>query len=127
MAKMTATTRPAEICQALLSALEGADGRRRQRKRDQTPDTIGLAIKRQLLEVVVKEDPAPEIFEEWLLEYTLSNNATGDVSAMARAVFEEWRLAHSLDEFKSWLERGAPSEDAVPTEGSPLSARARNP
>jgi hypothetical protein len=123
---MTATIRPAEICQALLSALEAADGRRKRRKRDQTPDTIGLTIKRQLLEQVVKEDPTPEAFEEWLLRYTLRNNGTGDVSSMARAVFEEWRLAHSMDEFKSWLDRGAPSDDAVPTRESPLPARIRN-
>jgi hypothetical protein len=32
--------------------------------------------------------------------------------AMARAVFEEWRLVHSLGDFRVWLERGAPSEDA---------------
>ena len=38
--------RPAEVCAALLAALEAAEGRRRSRKRDQTPDAIGLAIKR---------------------------------------------------------------------------------
>jgi hypothetical protein len=109
-----------------LSALEAADGRRKRRKRDQTPDTIGLNVKRQLLEDIVKEDPAPEAFEEWLLRYTLINDATGAVGAMARAVLEEWRLAHSLNEFKSWLERGAPSEDAVPTGESPFPTRLRN-
>jgi hypothetical protein len=31
---------------------------------------------------------------------------------MARAVFEEWQLAHSLREFRAWLEQGAPSADA---------------
>jgi hypothetical protein len=31
---------------------------------------------------------------------------------MARAIFEEWGLAHSMNEFKSWLDRGAPSADA---------------
>jgi hypothetical protein len=31
---------------------------------------------------------------------------------MARAVFEEWRLAHALGEFRLWLEQGAPSDDA---------------
>jgi hypothetical protein len=34
--------------------------------------------------------------------------------AMARAVFDEWRLAHSLGEFRTWLEHGAPSDDAPP-------------
>jgi hypothetical protein len=106
--------RPSEVCKALLAALEASDGRRRRRKRDQTPDTIGLTIKRELLERAVHEDPEPDRFEEWLLSYSLSCNesARGGTSAMARAVLDEWRLAHSMDEFKSWLERGAPSDDA---------------
>jgi hypothetical protein len=32
---------------------------------------------------------------------------------MARAVFEEWRLAHALGEFRVWLAKGAPSDDAT--------------
>jgi hypothetical protein len=107
--------RPAEVCKALLAALEAAEGRRRRRKRDQTPDTIGLTIKREILERVVQEDPPAEVFEAWLLNYSKSYQtgaATGAVSAMARAIFEEWRLAHSLGEFKDWLDQGAPSDDA---------------
>jgi hypothetical protein len=103
--------RPAEICKALLAALQAAEGRRRKRKRDQTPDTIGLTIKRELLLRVVAEDPDPEAFEGWLLDYAL-RASSGAVSAMARTVFEEWRLAHAMTEFKDWLERGAPSDDA---------------
>ena len=107
--------RPAEVCQALLAALDAADGRRRKRKRDQTPDAIGLSIKRALLEHAVQDDPNPESFEEWLLNYPLRHAGTdssGAVSAMARSVLEEWRLAHSLNDFRVWLERGAPSDDA---------------
>jgi hypothetical protein len=107
--------RPAEICKALLAALEASEGRRRKRKRDQTPDTIGLTIKRQLLERAVEDDPAPEAFEQWLLDYSLAGKhqaTSGSVSAMARIVLEEWRLTHTLSEFKDWLERGAPSDDA---------------
>ncbi len=91
--------RPADVCRALLAALEAAEGRRKRRKRDQTPDAIGLALKREILERVVEDDPAPEMFEGWLLSY-------------ARAVLDEWRLAHSLGDFKAWLDRGAPSDDA---------------
>lgn len=127
MANVTNIIRPAEFCQALLSALEAADGRRRQRKRDQTPDTIGLAIKRQLLEQAVKEDPPSEAFEEWLLQYTVVSNSTGAIAAMARAVFEEWRLAHSMNEFKAWLDRGAPSEDALQITQLPVTSRGTNP
>jgi hypothetical protein len=114
--------RPAEICQALLAALEASEGRRKKRKRDQTPDAIGLAIKRQLLQQVVQDDPSPDAFEEWLLRYcerTGTGNSSGSVLAMARTVLDEWRLAHSLDEFKSWLDRGAPSDDAAPDVSSP--------
>ena len=41
--------RPADVCRALLAALDASDGRRRKRKRDQTADAIGLALKRTLL------------------------------------------------------------------------------
>ena len=107
--------RPSEVCQALLAALDAADGRRRKRKRDQTPDSIGLSIKRSLLERAVQDNPSPEAFEEWLLDYPqkcATLESSGAVSAMARAVLEEWRLAHSLEEFRVWLEQGAPSDDA---------------
>lgn len=106
--------RPAYICRALLAALEASEGRRRKRKRDQTADAIGLAVKRNLLERAVADDPAPDDFEQWLLDYPPTCTAPGEVGpalAMARAVFEEWRLAHSLDEFRWWLEVGAPSQD----------------
>ena len=107
--------RPADVCKALLAALDAADGRRRKRKRDQTPDTIGLSIKRILLERAVQEDPDPDAFDEWLLNYPArytGPDSSGAVSAMARSVLEEWRLAHSLPEFRVWLEQGAPSDDA---------------
>ena len=107
--------RPADVCKALLTALEASEGRKRKRKRDQTPDTIGLSIRRSLLERAVREDPSPEAFAEWLLRYPINCDTpqwAGAVSAMARAVLEEWRLAHSLDGFRAWLEHGAPSDDA---------------
>lgn len=108
--------RPAEVCRALLAALEAAEGRRRSRKRDQTADTFGLAIKRALLERVVVEDPAPDAFEAWLLHYPLTCPAEelrGPARAMARAVFDDWRLANASGEFRRWLEQGAPSDDAA--------------
>jgi hypothetical protein len=108
------TLRPAEVCRALLAALEASEGRNRKRKRDQKPDTIGLSIKRSLLARAVEEDPSPDAFEEWLLNYPLKcamPESAGAVSAMARVVLEEWRLAHSMEEFRVWLEKGAPSDD----------------
>jgi len=124
------TPRPAEVCKALLAALEASEGRRRRRKRDQTPDAIGLSIKRDLLQRAVQDDPPPEAFEEWLLNYSLSCNgqvSAGAISAMARTILEEWRLAHSMAEFKAWLDRGAPSEDAdaAPVRNSTTEDKAR--
>jgi len=116
--------RPADVCRALLAALEASEGRRRKRKRDQTADAIGLAVKRDLLQRVVEDDPRPDAFEEWLLNYPPTISApelAGPAFAMARAVFDEWRLAHSLAEFRLWLERGAPSDDA--TDGHPDNGR----
>lgn len=110
-----AVCRPADVCRALLAALEAAEGRRRQRKRDQTADAIGLGVKRDLLQRAVRDDPQPDAFEAWLLEYPMtctSPELAGPAFAMARAVFDEWRLANSLGAFRRWLERGAPSDDA---------------
>ena len=110
-----APLRPAAFCRALLAALDASDGRRRQRKRDQRPDAFGLGVKRDLLERAIAEDPAPEEFEQWLLNYPMTCNApelAGPALAMARAVFEEWQLAHSRGAFRTWLEQGAPSDDA---------------
>ena len=112
---MVPAIRPAQVCKALLAALEASEGQRKRRKRDQTPDAIGLRVKRELLERAVKANPEPEAFEEWLLEYSRTGVAAelaGPAAAMARAVFDEWRLAHSLGEFREWLDRGAPSADA---------------
>ena len=107
--------RPADVCKALLAALEASEGRRRKRKRDQTPDAFGLGVKRALLQRAVEDDPQPDGFEEWLLNYPLSCKAelAGPAFAMARAVFDEWRLAHTLGEFRLWLELGAPSDDTT--------------
>ena len=104
------TARPAVICRELLAALEASEGRRRRRKRDTTPDAIGLGIKRALLEGAVAEDPEAADFERWLLERCLAaGGETGAMRAMALEVLAEWRLASSLPAFGDWLDHGAPS------------------
>jgi hypothetical protein len=107
------TLRPADVCRYLLAALDASEGRRRRRKRDTTPDSIGMAIKRTLLEDTVREDPEPDAYEGWLVERCVTpDGASGPVRAMALDVMAEWEMARRSDEFRSWLERGAPSEDA---------------
>ena len=106
--------RPGEVCRELLAALDASEGRRRRRKRDTTPDAIGLAIKRDLLERAVAADPEPDQFEGWLQEQCLAaGGSEGGVRAMALSIFEEWRLARDAESFREWLARGAPSDDAV--------------
>ena len=115
--------RPAEVCRGLLGAGEASEGRRRRRKRDTTPDAIGLGIRRRLLELAVDQDPDPAAFEAWLSGFALEparlregssdgSPPSGAVRAMASAILAEWRLAHESPAFHAWLARGAPSADA---------------
>lgn len=121
----TSVPRPAAICGQLLAALDASEGRRQRRKRNTTPDAIGMAIKRRLLEKAVRDNPDPAAFEEWLLKRCLWPAelrrdggelglfaASGPVRAMALEVLAEWRLALASGGFRSWLSEGAPSEDA---------------
>src|SRR2546422_964605 len=119
-------TRPSAVCRDLLAALEASEGRRQRRKRDTTPDAIGHAIKRGLLEQAVAADPAPEEFEAWLQQQCFAAGpGEGGVRAMALSIFEEWRLAHEADSFRDWLARGAPSDDAPA--GQPARERTGTP
>ncbi|MDP9365960.1 MAG: hypothetical protein M3Q10_17365 [Chloroflexota bacterium] len=112
---VAAAPRPGEVCRRLLGAMEGSEGRRKRRKRDTTPDAIGLGIKRDLLERATLDDPAPEEFEGWLLEQCLAAGPlAGATRAMALEVLDEWRLANVAPGFAGWLEAGAPSDDTRP-------------
>jgi hypothetical protein len=111
---MVTPPRPAAVCQALLAALEASEGRRRRRKRDTTPDAIGMSIKRGLLTQAVEADPEPCVFEGWLVERCLTGfdaAPPGALRAMAREVAAEWRLATTSADFRAWLTAGAPSDD----------------
>src|SRR2546425_477290 len=110
---LAALNRPREVCRELLAALEASEGRRKRRKRDTTPDAIGLAIKRDLLDRAVAADPDADQFEAWLLEQcAAAGPAEGGMRAMALSIFEEWHLALSAESFGDWLAQGAPSDDA---------------
>jgi hypothetical protein len=107
-----ASLRPAAVCGRLLAALDASEGRRRRRKRNTTPDALGIDLKRRLLEDTVREDPEPDAYEGWLLERCLgASGPSGPVQAMAREIFAEWKLAERSEVFRSWLDQGAPSED----------------
>lgn len=106
-------SRPGDVCRELLAALEASEGRRKRRKRDTTPDAIGLAVKRDLLERAVAADPEPDAFEGWLLEQcAAAGPEEGGMRAMALSIFEEWRLSRDAVSFRDWLAQGAPSDDA---------------
>lgn len=111
---MSPPLRPGLFCGALLAALDASEGRRRRRKRDTTPDALGMSLKRSLLEAAIADDPDPDTFESWLLDRCLDRAdaaSFGGLQAMARDILTEWRLAAASPAFRHWLEAGAPSED----------------
>lgn len=121
----TSAARPADFCRGLLAALDASEGRRRRRKRDTTPDAIGLSIKRELLEAAVADDPAPEEFEGWLLGRCLAaGHGSGGVRAIALSIWDEWRLVQVEPSFGAWLSEGAPSDDR--DDAGPSCPAARN-
>jgi hypothetical protein len=108
--------RPAAFCRQLLAATDASEGRRKRRKRDTTPDAIGLAIKRDLLTRAAEADPAPEQFEGWLLEQTFRAPASGPVRALSSEILTEYRFACADPTFRGWLADGAPSADTLSQE-----------
>ncbi len=111
---------PGDFCRQALRALDASQGRSRRRKRDQTPDNIGMGIKRELLERAVEECPSPDAFEGWLVEQLIGHPASGGARAMAGEILAEYRLAASDTTFRAWLEAGAPSADAEGGELAPV-------
>ena len=108
--------RPAEVCRELLATIEASEGRRKRRLRDTTADSIGLGIKRDLLDEIIRADPAADEFEQWLLERCLAEGqADGPVRAIAMTIWEEWQLSAASGDFRRWLASGAPSEDRETT------------
>ena len=93
-----AAPRPAVVCQQLIQATDASEGRRKRRKRDTTPDTLGMEVKRELLEAVIADDPNPDACTR----------------AMAMQVWDEWQFALASAGFRTWLAAGAPSDDSRP-------------
>ena len=106
------TVTPAELCRGLLGALDATEGRRRRRARDTTADSIGLAIQRELLEQIVRDEPAPDEFEAWLLARCEAEGAgDGAVRSMALFVWDQWELAQRAPDVRAWILAGAESDD----------------
>ena len=104
--------RPKQLCAELLATIEASEGRRKRRSRNTTADSIGLDIRRRLLEEIVADDPEPDDFEAWLVERCAREGlADGPVRAMALTIWDEWRLASTAAGFRQWLADGAPSDD----------------
>jgi hypothetical protein len=109
--------RPAEFCRELIAAVEASEGRRRRRKRNTTPDAIGLSMKRDLLEAAAQDDPEAEDFEAWLFQRCIeAGPGNGGMHAVALSILEEWRFAADVDAFRDWLAAGAPSDDTIAAE-----------
>jgi hypothetical protein len=106
--------RPGEFCRQLLDALRASEGRRRKRKRDTTPDAMGMELKRDLMRCAWEDDPEPDAFEGWLLEQVLAAPAGGPVRAMCAELLDEYRVARLDAGFGEWLASGAQSDDADP-------------
>lgn len=112
---------PADFCRRLLATIDASDGRRSRRKRDTTPDSIGLELKRQILECAIEERPGRGDFEDWLWlrgsawawrDDRGEGHGSGAINAMAASILSEWRLCGESAEFRAWLMAGAPSADA---------------
>ncbi len=106
---------PAELCRGLLGALDASEGRRKRRARNTNADSIGLAIQRDIPEAVVRDKPAPDAFEGWLLQ-RCEAQGTGDgaTRAMALAIWEQWQLTLRAPDVQAWILAGAPSDDRDP-------------
>lgn len=106
------TVTPVELCRGLLGALDASEGRRKRRARNTTADSIGMALQRELLEDVVREDPAPDEFEAWLLHRCEKEGvADGAIRAMALSVWDQWQLAQRAPDVRAWILAGAHSDD----------------
>jgi hypothetical protein len=124
MTQIVDPPRPGSVCRRLLDAMQASEGRRKRRKRDTTPDGIGMGIKRDLLHRAAADDPEPEEFEAWLVEQCLAAGlASGPTRAMAIDILDEWRFAVASGSFRSWLDEGAPSDDTQPGTDNGLDPR----
>ena len=85
-----------------LLLLNSGDLLPRQRLRNQTPDTIGLELKRRLLQALADLDPEPGKLEETLMRLVDElGPPTGPVRALALSFRDEWQ---ALPANPQWIE-----------------------
>ena len=109
---LTSSVRPAEVCEWLLTSIAVAEGRRKRRPRNTTPDNIGLNLKLDILQECIAANPEPETFEEWLLQAaTKPGRASGPMRAVCSDVLFEWRAARQDPFYRDWLLAGAEEEE----------------
>ena len=106
------TLTPAELCRGLFRALDASEGRRKRRVRNTNADSIGLAIQRDILEAVVRDEPAPDEFEAWLMDRCEAEGvADGPQRAMALVIWDQWQLALRAPDIQAWILAGGHSDD----------------
>jgi len=72
-----------------------------------------MSLKRSLLEDTLQHDPDPDTYEQWLLCRCMTRDTpSGPLRAMALDILSDWHLAQSSAVFRTWLQQGAPSDDA---------------
>ncbi len=104
--------RPAQVCEWLLTSIDVAEGRRKRRARNTTPDNIGLNLKLDLLQKCIAADPDPDGFQAWLLQAALKpDQASGPVRAVCADILFEWQSALQDPFYRDWLLAGAAEEE----------------
>src|SRR5437870_3365910 len=85
--------RPAEVARLLLAS---GELRPRQRARDQQADTIGLELKRRMLELLMMHDPEPEDLERALCQVVEEMGPpTGPARAIASSFLTDYRAGQT--------------------------------
>jgi len=105
--------RPAGVCEWLLTSIDVAEGRRRRRARNTSPDNIGLNLKLQVLRDCIADDPEPSELEAWLTARTLRpGEAGGPLRAVCSDILFEWSTALQDPYYRDWLLAGTGDDDA---------------
>jgi hypothetical protein len=103
---------PADLCRGLLGALDASEGRRKRRVRNTDADSIGLAIQRDILGAAVRDEPAPDEFEAWLMDRCMAEGVgDGAQRAMALFIWDQWQVALRAPDVQAWIVAGGQSDD----------------